>query len=61
MNTAFLFPTGHLSFLPPGMTVYKSNSLPKSLLEATGTLRYNQLHADKCFIHITQLKKAHTS
>lgn len=35
----------------------KSNFLLKSLLEATGTLCYNQLHTDKCFIHITQLKK----
>lgn len=48
-------------FYLQSMTVYKSNSLPKCLLEATGTLRYNQLHTGKCFIHITQLKKAYTS
>lgn len=56
-NTHFCSLLDTCLFLPPGRTVYKSNSFPKSLLEATGILCYNQLHTDKCFIHITQLKK----
>lgn len=35
----------------------KSNFLLKSLLEAIGTLRYNQLHTGKCFIHIARLEE----